>query len=249
MQPLKKNPKKQLEKFSTIFMQIGLVLTLFIVHLFIELETEESKIILHPSALELEDTYTFSDIRPVVKEQQQKKIKKKRKKVVSKANLSKIEKGDNEKKIKETVINVPKEEPQDTEKFLSTFEEAPEPEDIKPLILAAVERAPIFRGCENLSLKETKDCFERKLRKFVQRRFDVSLADDLGLRSGKHRIISEFIIDEKGSVIDIRIAAPHSALRKETKTILNKLPQFKPGSHNGKPVKVKYTLPITFMVE
>ena len=36
MIPQKKNPKKQLEDYSKIFLQIGLVLTLFVTHLIIE---------------------------------------------------------------------------------------------------------------------------------------------------------------------------------------------------------------------
>ena len=44
MKPIKKKPRKQLEKFSTIFTQIGLVLALFVVYAFMELETEEKKL-------------------------------------------------------------------------------------------------------------------------------------------------------------------------------------------------------------
>ena len=44
MKNVKKLPTKQLEKFSTIFTQLGLVLVLFIVYLAIEHETEEKKL-------------------------------------------------------------------------------------------------------------------------------------------------------------------------------------------------------------
>jgi protein TonB len=37
--------------------------------------------------------------------------------------------------------------------------------------------------------------------------------------------------------------------KKEAKRIMNKLPQFTPGKQRRKPVKVKYTLPITFHVQ
>lgn len=43
MIPYKKNPRKQLEKFSKIFLQIGLVLTLFVVHVIIEQVVSEKK--------------------------------------------------------------------------------------------------------------------------------------------------------------------------------------------------------------
>jgi protein TonB len=41
MRNLKKDPTKQLEKFSTIFMQIGFVLVLFIVYLLLEYESKQ----------------------------------------------------------------------------------------------------------------------------------------------------------------------------------------------------------------
>ena len=41
MRNLKKDPTKQLEKFSTIFMQIGLVFVLFIVYLLLEYKSEQ----------------------------------------------------------------------------------------------------------------------------------------------------------------------------------------------------------------
>ena len=43
MIPYKKNPRKQLEKFSKIFLQIGLVLTLFVIHVIIEQVVSEKK--------------------------------------------------------------------------------------------------------------------------------------------------------------------------------------------------------------
>ena len=41
MKNLKKDPTKQLEKFSTIFMQLGLVLVLFVVYIIFEHESEQ----------------------------------------------------------------------------------------------------------------------------------------------------------------------------------------------------------------
>ena len=247
MQPLKKNPKKQLEKFSTIFMQIGLVLVLFIVHVFIELETEQKKIGKHER-----ETTTVFEISPeptiFVKEKKEVKPIEKRK-PKQKVDLDNIKKGKNEDPIESVIDPLPEDTPVNTEEFLNTIDEEPEPEVIESFILAAVEKAPIFKGCENLSLEETKMCFEKKLRKFVQKKFNTELADELGLRSGKHRIVSQFVIDQNGDVVDVEIRAPHKTLKIETLQIIKALPQFKPGEHNGKPVKVKYTLPITFRVD
>jgi protein TonB len=47
MKNLKKQPTKQLEKFSNIFMQLGLVLVLFVVFVSLEHKTEERTLAEH----------------------------------------------------------------------------------------------------------------------------------------------------------------------------------------------------------
>jgi periplasmic protein TonB len=112
-----------------------------------------------------------------------------------------------------------------------------------------IEDAPVYKGCEGLSKEENKKCFDKKMTRFVVRNFDANLAQELGLHSGKHKMYSQFIIDKTGAVIDIIIKAPHPKLEKELDRIIRKLPQFTPGKQRKKPVKVKYTLPISFQVE
>jgi len=87
------------------------------------------------------------------------------------------------------------------------------------------------------------------MNQFVQRNFDVSLANELGLHSGKHKIQTQFTINQSGNIIDVRIRAPHKKLEKEAQRIIKKLPKFKSGKQNNRNVKVRYLLPITFKIE
>ena len=87
------------------------------------------------------------------------------------------------------------------------------------------------------------------MKKFIQRNFDVDLGSKLNLRTGKHKIYTQFVIDDKGDVVDIKINAPHVKLKQETLDLIEKLPKFTPGKQQNKTVKVKYTLPITFYVD
>lgn len=112
-----------------------------------------------------------------------------------------------------------------------------------------IEDAPIFKGCEGLSKKENKICFDKKMKQFVQRNFNADIANEIGLSSGKYKIQTQFLIDDKGNVVDIKIRAPHNKLEKETNRLINKLPKFTPGKQRNKPVRVRYTLPIAFSVE
>ena len=86
-----------------------------------------------------------------------------------------------------------------------------------------------------------------KISEFIKRNFNTNLAKDLGL-SGNQRIAVIFKIDTKGKVRDIRTRAPHPKLEKEVIRVINMLPRIEPGTKNGKPVIVPYSLPIRFQV-
>jgi protein TonB len=246
MKNLKKTPKKQLEKFSTIFTQLGLVLVLFVVYLALNYKTEQTAFSLkkHQNS---EIVYLEPQQNVIFKKEELVKEKPALKKA-QKLILDEISKVDD--KTIETFIETPK------EKMISL-----NPDDIievkileNDLIIETVpfvdiEFAPIFKGCEGLSKEENKKCFNSKMMQFIQRNFDLERASELGLNSGKYKILSQFIIDNTGNVVDILIKAPHPKLTKEIQKLIDNLPKFTPGKQRGKPVKVKYTLPISFQVE
>jgi len=247
MKNIKKLPRKQLEKFSNIFTQLGLVLVLFIVYITIEHKTEE-KTLVKESFVFSSNTYIEPNTEIVFKKEV---IKKPQVETPPKTVLildEKIKKVDN--KEDETLLIKPEETPKEFDiTALITADEPvdePAPETV-PFVM--IENAPVFKGCEGLSKAENKKCFDEKMLKFVQRNFDVSIANEVGLRTGKYRISTQFIIDDKGDVVDIQIRAPHVKLKKETQELIEKLPKFTPGKQRNKSVKVRYTLPITFMVD
>ena len=119
------------------------------------------------------------------------------------------------------------------------------PEDM-PIIM--VEKVPVFPGCEHLRTNdEQRNCLSDKIHKIIQKNFNTGLAQDYGL-TGKQVIGVQFKIDSNGHVVEIETRAPHPALEKEAIRVLNKVPDMTPGKHNGKPVNVKYALPIKFVI-
>lgn len=62
------------------------------------------------------------------------------------------------------------------------------------------------------------------------------------------RVWVEFIVNEDGSVSDIRlISGPHKLLNKEVIRVIGLLPAWKPGEMNGQAVKVKLRYPVLFL--
>lgn len=112
-----------------------------------------------------------------------------------------------------------------------------------------IEEAPRFKESKNLSKENVKKDFEKRMQKFVQNNFDTSLTENLGLSKGKYRIFTQFTIDENGKSIDIKVRAPHSKIEKEIVKMFKKLPVFIPAKQDGKTVKMKNSLPISFFVE
>ena len=247
MKNFKKLPRKQLEKFSNIFMQLGLVLVLFVVYVTLEHQTEDKTVVGCTFSYEPNKVY----IEPNKEVFFTKEVK-----IIPKVEMPKpqifipeeVVKGNND--IIDTVINLPTEDPKmiDIDALVEIVEKPTfNPEDAVPYI--SIQNAPVFKGCEGLSKENNKICFDEKMKKFVQRNFNAGIANELGLHSGKHKIQTQFIIDSKGNVVNIKIRAPHKQLEKETSRLLKKLPKFEPGKQNNKAVKVRYTLPITFRVE
>ena len=113
---------------------------------------------------------------------------------------------------------------------------------------AVIDQAPTFESCAGLTGEERKKCTSMEVAKFVNGNFNTDMALSLGLE-GRQRIAVFFKIDKNGDVIEVGVRAPHEALEEEAKRVINALPKFIPGVHNGETVVVPYSLPILFQVQ
>jgi protein TonB len=126
--------------------------------------------------------------------------------------------------------------------------EVDEPEEDIEIPYVLIEDVPVFPGCEGVSKNERRTCMSDKITKHVQKKFNVDLANDLGL-SGKQRISVMFKIDKTGNIIGVQSRAPHQKLEAEAARVINLLPKMQPGKQRGEAVTVKYALPIIFQVQ
>lgn len=114
-----------------------------------------------------------------------------------------------------------------------------------------VETIPLTSDCNEKSKQnEAKKCVQKSISMHLARKFNANLASDLGLKSGRHTIKSNFIINKHGEIINIESNGGGSEiLNNEAKRVINLLPKLIPGQMNGKSVNVKYYLPLSFYVE
>ena len=64
------------------------------------------------------------------------------------------------------------------------------------------------------------------------------------------RLFVQFVIEKDGSVTNARVLRPiDPALDKEGIRVVESMPRWIPGKHNGKPVRVLYTVPINFQLQ
>ncbi len=241
----KKSSKSNLENFSKLFMLLGLVLALLITYMAIEFKTPET-------AGDQIAAYTtnMQDDEEDVPETEQKieEIKPLEQKVQPPPVLEEIEVVDDDEDIEETVIEST-ETNEDEEVVIEEIEEVEiEEEVVEDVPFSIIEDVPVYPGCKG-SKAELKKCLSSKIQKLVAKKFNVDLAQDLGLTPGKKRIFVMFKIDKTGKIVDVRARAPHKRLEAEAKRVVSLIPKMTPGKQRGRPVGVKYSLPITFVVQ
>ncbi len=237
---IKKNPKSNLENFSKIFMQIGLVLALFVTYIAIENKTYDRTFdelgVATMNMDDEEDVPITERIEPEIP------------KTPPPPTPEKIEVVEDEKEVEETVIETT--ETDETEAVeVEEIEEVEEVEEvIEDVPFTIIEDVPVFPGCKG-NKAALKACFNKKMQKHFAKKFDSDLPNELGLSPGKKRLIMLFKIDKSGNIVDIRAKAPHPRLQKEAIRIIKLLPKMTPGRQRGKAVGVKYTLPMRIDVE
>ncbi len=107
-----------------------------------------------------------------------------------------------------------------------------------------IEDIPLAPGCESVEKNKRMECFNVFMTEHIKKHFKYPNAAARKNIQGK--VFVTFLIDKEGFVEKIETKGGHALLRKEAFRIIDKLPKFIPGYQKGKPVKVRYGLPITF---
>jgi len=247
----KKNPKSKLENYCRLFLLLGLASTLLGVYIFLEMETDTKDSM---AKFVVEKTYINTDdldipevkIEPALPEKPQEVVQH----IPILADIKIIE--DDDESIEETIIASTEVSESDAVEIVKITIEDIEEEEIVEVVqedvpFMVIEKVPIYPGCTG-NREALSTCMHQKIRTHVAENFNIDLAQELGLSAGKKRIFVQFVIDENGRIVSIKSRAPHKRLQAEAKRIIQSLPQMTPGRQRGKPVRVRYNLPIVFEV-
>jgi periplasmic protein TonB len=110
-------------------------------------------------------------------------------------------------------------------------------EEAKEEVFIIVEEMPEF-----------PDGGEAGLRAFIAKSIEYPvIAQENGIQG---KVYVTFVVDKDGSISEAKvIRGVDPSLDKEALRVVNSLPKWKPGKQRGKPVRVSYTVPISFVLQ
>ena len=229
---IKKSPKADLQKNSSLYFVIGLAFVLFFSWQAIEWKTYKKTF--DYEALDVDED---EDEEIPITEQ----IKTPPPPPPPAPQV--IEIVEDEEDVEETVI----ESTETNEEEIVEIVEVEEEEEDVDVPFAVIEDVPIFPGCEGVAKSERRNCFQEKMNKHIVRNFRYpEIAQEMGIQG---RVYVNFIISKDGSITNIRMRGPDKNLEKEAERIISKLPQMTPGKQRGRAVRVPFSIPITFRLQ
>lgn len=111
-----------------------------------------------------------------------------------------------------------------------------EEEESSQQIFTVVEQMPEFPGGQGALLQYLAKSIKYPV-----------IAQENGIQG---RVSCSFTVNKDGSIVDAEvIRGVDPSLDKEALRVINTMPKWKPGMQRGKPVRVKYTVPVTFRLQ
>jgi len=243
-----KSSKANLEKCTRLFLMMGLVVALLLTEFAIEFKTH-NKTEDH-SAFDNRAIASDEEIIPETKMELE--TPKESEPIPQAPILEQIKIVSDDKKITESILVSTETDEKEAiviqKVILNEVKEQKVVEEIEEDVpFFVIEDVPKFPGCKGNN-EELRKCMQDNIQKFVHENFKSEIAQELGLEPGTKRIFVLFVIDKHGNITNIESRAPHKSLQAEAERVVKSLPKMEPGKQRGKPVGVKYSLPIVFEI-
>ena len=242
---VKKNPSVDPKRNSSLYFLVGLTAVLMLTYVSIELKSEDPRV--EVEKLEIADNMMGEDEEVILTMPPVQKLPPPppapeviqivdNKQVIEDKKIETTEVDEN----KAVVVNTAS----------SYGEEGGTAEEIDEEVpFAVIEDVPVFPGCEGVAKNKRLDCFMEQMAKHIKKnqQYPERAMED-GIQG---RVSVLFVIDKDGGISNVQVRGPKGGelLENEAKRVIEKLPKFKPGMQRGKPVKVKYSQPITFKLQ
>ena len=224
---LKKSPKASLEDKKLTYVLMGLVLVLSICYVAFEWTEKEV------TKYEVTDTEFFFEEEIDIQQTTQETPPPPPPPAVQEVEVLNVVEDD----VETETIEINTEDDKDVEVVIAPPVEAPVEEEEEEVIFVVVESMPEFPGGQQALFKYLAENVKYPV-----------IAQENGIQG---RVICQFVVNKDGSIVDV-VAVRSSgepALDKEAIRVIQSMPKWKPGKQRGKPVRVKYTVPVNFRLQ
>ncbi len=221
---LKKNPQASLEDKKLTYVLIGLVFVLSICYVAFEWTEKEV------TKYEVVDTeFLFEDEIDIQQTSQETPPPP----AVQEVEVLNVVEDD----VEVEEIQIQTEDDKDVEVVIAPPVEAPVEEEEEEVIFVVVESMPEFPGGQQAMMRYIAENIKYPV-----------IAQENGIQG---RVICQFVVEKDGKVSDIQVvrSSGEASLDKEAQRVIGSMPKWKPGKQRGKPVRVKYTLPVNFRLQ
>lgn len=243
---VKKNPNVDPKRNSSLYFLIGLTAVLMLTYVSIELKSEDPRV--EVEELNIVDNMMGEEEEVILTMPPVQKLPPPPPPAPEVIEIVDNKQIIEEKKIEVTEVNENK--PVEITQAAAYGDEGGTAEEIDEEIpFAVIEDVPVFPGCEGVAKNKRLECFMEQMAKHIKRNQQYperAMEDNI-----QGRVSVLFVIDKDGSITNVQARGPKGGelLEKEALRVISKLPKFKPGMQRGKPVKVKYSQPITFKLQ
>ena len=227
---VKKSPKADLEGKKTTWLLVGFVLIL--AAMFVAFEwTERDKQVTTDTGIT--EPIFEEEMIPITEQEEQKQAP-------PPPEAPKVEEvlqiAENDANVEESTIQSSEENNQAVEiKYVPVEVEEEEPEE--QTIFEVVEQMPEFPNGGMAGLMQ----YLSKNIKYP------TIAQENGTQG---RVTVQFVVNKDGSIVDAKVLrGVDPYLDKEAVRVIMGMPKWKPGMQRGKPVRVKYTVPVMFRLQ
>ena len=224
---LKKSPNASLEDKKLTYVLIGLVLVLSICYVAFEWTEKEV------TKYEVTDTDFFFEEEIDIQQTTQETPPPPPPPAVQEVEVLNVVEDD----VETETIEINTEDDKDVEVVIAPPVEAPVEEEEEEVIFMVVETMPEFPGGQQALFKYLGENVKYPV-----------IAQENGIQG---RVICQFVVNKDGSIVDgvVVRSSGEPSLDKEALRVINSMPKWKPGKQRGKPVRVKYTVPVNFRLQ